>query len=399
MSWKEWGQCSSLCGYGQRIRERELNDDAECIPNLHNLSQSENCVGSGLSSATEAAASMEFTTTFTHKQSIVPCSNFQCNDNSTTRFFYEKDNACYYKEEHQDCSSCCVPIPPTAEDWASQECVSPSICATGYKTYIGRGPCENHPFQREFQQPCSKDAAEQCACPAELNVLDSENHCEAVDSHNSAPCMYYPTIDAWKKLVFACLPHDHQGHCDGFLPCSPPECSSGSRTNCCEEIEPEDVPNANGDNCLQTVKICYDKEGNKIDSLCADCQRNICEGPNHKPGEVDPRTLAWCEDVDMVETCEESMGGELYCDGALPYCEGQQERICSITDDSDKSVKCRYNVTCDCDAYHCTDNSITIKGVDEDFLNRLKPRTNDLTKVYGENLNFYIGGGNSDAFR
>ena len=170
---------------------------------------------------------------------------------------------------------------------------------------------------------------------------------------------------------------------------------------CCEPIDTEHLSQDNGDNCEQVVKFCYDDTGAKIDSACPDCSRNICEDPSDNNGgdDDDWHKLEWCNTETKLESCAASMGGELYCDGTLPSCEQQQERICSLTDDSGVFAKCRYNITCDCDAYHCTDNSITIEGVNEEFLDRLKPRTNDLKKIYGDNLNFYIGGGHPEAFR
>ena len=79
----------------------------------------------------------------------------------------------------------------------------------------------------------------------------------------------------------------------------------------------------------------------------------------------------------MANICEDQMGGSLYCDTRLPECQGKQKRFCRTKEFGE----CYYEIKCDCDVYKCTQDSITIKGVDQEFFERLKPQTNDLHKV------------------
>ena len=400
--WNEWGSCDVKCGLGHRRRERDIFSVDNCKASMSQSFEIEDCHGDGYKHAIEITTQSTFTLRAVHLEDIVKCSNWECKDSSVTRLFYEIDGSCLYEDTKESCERCCTTEAPTEEDWESAQCVSSAMCLTGKKTIVKNGACSNHPYNDAFEQLCVSESDGQCACPSDIDLLDIKNHCEHLDElHPQAKCRFFPELNDWRALAFGCKPDSLSGRlCDGFVQCSPPECVNGeAKVNCCESIDAEHINQANGDDCIQVVKFCFDENGSKIDSTCPDCSVNVCNPTDGGDGNVDPRTLEWCKDLSMLEPCAESMGGELFCDGTLPSCEKQQERICSITDDSGKLAKCRYNTTCDCDAYHCTDNSITIKGVDQDFLNRLKPRTNDLNKVYGDNLNFYIGGGHPEAFR
>jgi len=402
--WNEWGECDVKCGVGHRKRERDIFEVTTCKATLSDQFEVEECLGNGYTLATKVTTEPIASLTSVHSDVIVQCNNFMCTDQSVTRFYYDVDGICVYDDVAESCSDCCTAEQPTEFDWAAADCVSHSMCLSGEQTVVKSGPCPNHPFSEKFTRVCMTDSESQCACPSDIDPFASDSECKHLDMlHSQGQCRFFEELNDWRALAFACKPHSLSGrHCDGFVQCSPPECVDGeAKIDCCEPIDSEHLSQDNGDNCEQIVKFCYDDTGAKIDSACPDCSRNICEDPSDNNGGDgdDWHKLEWCNTETKLESCAASMGGELYCDGTLPSCEQQQERICSLTDDSGVFAKCRYNITCDCDAYHCTDNSITIEGVNEEFLDRLKPRTNDLKKIYGDNLNFYIGGGHPEAFR
>ena len=100
------------------------------------------------------------------------------------------------------------------------------------------------------------------------------------------------------------------------------------------------------------------------------------------------------DDEDLIAECEAGMNGKLYCDSRLPICQGPQKRVCKTS-----KFECSYTTRCDCDVYKCTQDSITITGVNEKFFQDVQPQTNDLAKIYGPELNFFIGDGSKENYR
>ena len=243
--------------------------------------------------------------------------------------------------------------------------------------------CEDVDHEKDFSKPCTNfDVDTICQCPDQNDNFDYPN-CHPV---TDGKCEFNNESGQWVRLVASCtIPGSEDTVCDKTETCfkNIAECRPGQpKTNCCEQTDAESL--STGDDCNQVVKKCYDKNGEQVfgEIPCPDCKKNICpDDPCNK---------------DQLKRCAAALGGELYCDGRIPACmtgAGEtQKRFCQLGDEV-----CKYEIDCKCDAYKCSDNSISIEGVDERFLDALKFRTNDLHETYGPDLNFFIGGGNKTA--
>ena len=319
------------------------------------------------------------------------CSNAFCHGQETFLRIIDLGDQCYQTPGVRSCAYCCEYEEPTDEEYDSTPCVTDGYCKSGFHMITKKSQCEDVDHEKNFQKECTNGEVNTvCQCPDQNGNFDDYQNCRSV---TDGKCQFNNESGQWVRLVGSCtIPGLENTVCDKTEPCSPPECVQGEeKTNCCQTLK--DQPLDQGDLCIQTIKKCYDKDGNQLYGKvpCPDCEGDVCK----------KRNIRDCN-KNQVERCTAAMGGELYCDGRIPVCmtkQGEkQERYCKLEDRPDRLKEdCKYKIDCQCNAFKCSDNSVSIEGVNKAMLEALKFRTNDLHETYGPDLNFFIGGGDKTA--
>ena len=315
---------------------------------------------------------------------IRKCSNAFCQDNETVLKVIEFEDKCYETKEERSCKYCCEIDAPAEGEFDNARCVTDAECRTGFKTITKKSECEDVDYQKVFKEQCSDlDVDTFCQCSS-----DDKDNSKCVEVETTGKCELNNESGQWVRLEYSCkIPGLEDTVCDGTESCTPAKCVPGKqKTNCCEDFK-KHVPGM-GDQCVETTRKCYDKDGKEVfgETSCPGCKTNVCDATN----------ILDCTE-DQLDRCRAEMGGELFCNGLLPYCEAEQQLVCTLENGMKPQEKCKYKKNCECDAYKCTENSFAIEGVNQGFLNKLKYRTNDLHDVYGPDLNFFIGGGSKTA--
>ena len=111
--WSEWSSCDVKCGLGHRRRERDIFSVDNCKASTDQSFEVEECHGDGYKHAIEITTQSASTLNAVHLEDIVKCSNWQCEDSSVKRLFYEIDGSCFYEDNTQSYDICCTTETPT----------------------------------------------------------------------------------------------------------------------------------------------------------------------------------------------------------------------------------------------------------------------------------------------